>query len=57
MCVNLVTPQQEVAVAEKSRFGNRPEISDETIRIVRETWKFFKVDITRVGVVVFTGYV
>ncbi|KAH3854812.1 neuroglobin-like [Dreissena polymorpha] len=32
---------------------NRPEITDEHITIVRETWNVIKLDIARVGVVMF----
>lgn len=37
----------------RPNFENRPEITDEHKKIVKETWSIIKLDISRVGVVLF----
>lgn len=45
--------QQNLLLDMKPNSENRPELTDEHKEIVRETWNIIKLDIERVGVVMF----
>jgi len=45
--------QHSMILDGRPKFENRPEITDEHKRIVKETWGIIKLDISRVGVVLF----
>lgn len=44
---------QSMILDGRPNFENRPEITDEHKRIVKETWSIIKLDISRIGVVLF----
>lgn len=45
--------RSSVHIETKPVAENRPELTDEQIQIVRETWSSIKLDISRIGVVLF----
>lgn len=48
--------QHSVIIETKPVANNRPDLTDDQKQIVRETWNTIKLDISRIGVVLFMRF-